>query len=114
MEIKGKIIAVSDIETFNSGFYKRTVVVDNGEKWENPLPLEMVKEKADLFSGKVGETGTFFINLRGREYNGRYFVNVQCWKWELDQPAQPTQEPQETARETDNGFESDDEGEVPF
>jgi len=83
-EIKGKIIKIEDVQEFSGGFKKRTVVIDDGDQWPNPVPVEFVKEKADDFNGQVGDVIRCDLNIRGREWNDRYFVNVQCWRWEIE------------------------------
>jgi hypothetical protein len=113
MEIKGKIIEVGDIQEFSSGFRKRTVVVDDGDKYPNPVPVEVVKEKADDFDGKAGDIVRMDINIRGREWNGRYFANIQGWRWDLERFDGPSE--QESEPSPGQGPNADnDEEEVPF
>jgi len=81
--IKGTVHHIGDVETFSSGFTKRTLVLDNGEQYESHIPIDFKKEKTallDRLSG--GQSVTVHINLGGREHNGRYFPSVTGWKIE--------------------------------
>ena len=101
MEVKGKIKVIMDTQVFDSGFQKREFVVTTLEKYPQDIKLELVKDncsKIDAF--KVNDTVNCQINLRGNEYNGKYYVNIQCWKIEAG-----------TVKESDTIPESD---EVPF
>jgi hypothetical protein len=81
-EAAGKIKMIGDVQTFPSGFMKREFVVTTGhDKYPQDLKFEMVKDKcAALDSFKSGEDVQVSFDIRGNEYNGKYFVNLSCWK----------------------------------
>ena len=83
-EITGKVIAISETQTFASGFQKREFVVEtNEEKYPQKIKLEAAKDGcAKLDSYNIGDTVTVGFNIRGNEYNGKYYVNLQAWKFE--------------------------------
>lgn len=115
-ELSGKIKLIQDEQTFDSGFRKREVVVtvDDG-KYPQDISLEFVQDKADLLSDfAVGQEVTIAFNLRGREYNGRYFNNLTGWKIAPQNGAEPSApEPSFTApAPTSNANPFDDE--IPF
>ena len=81
-ELTGKIKVILEPKTFDSGFTKREVVVtvDDG-KYPQDICLEFVQDKVSLLDDvDVGEGVTVSFDIRGREYNGRYFNNLQGWK----------------------------------
>lgn len=81
-EITGKIKLIQDEQTFASGFKKRemVVVVEDG-KYPQEINLEFVQDKIGLLEGlQSGQEVTVTFDIRGREYNGRYFNNLQGWK----------------------------------
>ncbi len=85
MEIEGKIIVINDTQTFGTkGFQKREFVVEvPDEKYPQKIPLEFTKDKCDILDGfSVGQTVKVQFNLRGSEYNGRWFLNAQAWRIE--------------------------------
>lgn len=100
MEIKGKIYKIGDEEQVSATFKKRLLVVETDEKYSQKIPIDFVQDKIDLIDPyKVGENVTVSINLRGNEYNGKFYVNLQGWKIARDAkqappPPAPTNEPE--------------------
>lgn len=83
-EASGKIKLISDTQNFPSGFSKREFVVTTGDgKYPQDLKFEMVKDKcATLDNYKEGSEVKVSFDIRGNEYNGKYYVNLSCWKLE--------------------------------
>ncbi len=81
-EVAGKIKVINEVQNFPSGFMKREFVVTTAhDKYPQDLKFEMVKDKcAALDSFKSGEDVQVSFDIRGNEYNGKYFVNLSCWK----------------------------------
>ncbi len=81
-EATGKIKLINDTQSFPSGFTKREfVVTTSNDKYPQDLKFEVVKDKcAMLDSFKSGEDVQVTFDIRGNEYNGKYFVNLSCWK----------------------------------
>ena len=90
-DLTGKIKVIQEPQTFASGFTKRefVVTVEDG-KYPQEIALECVQDKVKLLEEfKEGQTVTVSFDIRGREYNGRYFNNLQGWKVALvgEEPA---------------------------
>ena len=90
--VKGRVKHVGDIETFDSGFQKRLVVLEvNDNGYTNDFAMEMVKDKATAAGElKVGQEIEANFNVRSNEHNGRYYTNLNCWKWNFLTSAPPT------------------------
>jgi hypothetical protein len=81
LKIKGKIKVIMETETFDSGFTKKEFVITTDEQYPQDVKLELIKDKVDLIDPyKVGSDVEVSFNVRGNEYNGRYFVNIQAWR----------------------------------
>jgi hypothetical protein len=82
-ELAGVVKVVQDVETFKGGsFTKRGVVVtvEDG-KFPQDILLEFVQDKVSLLEGVApGDDVQITFDIRGREYNGRYFNNLQGWR----------------------------------
>jgi len=81
-ELTGKIKLIQEAKTFDSGFTKRemVVVVEDG-KYPQEINIEFVQDKVALLDTlHPGQEITVTFDIRGREYNGRYFNNLQGWK----------------------------------
>lgn len=81
-DLTGKVKLIQDAQTFGSGFTKREMVVtvEDG-KYPQEINLEFVQDKVSLLDTvQVGQEVTVTFDIRGREYNGRYFNNLQGWR----------------------------------
>ena len=81
--MEGKVKVIEDTQTFGSGFQKREFVVTSEEKFPQDLKFECTKEKIELLEKvRTGDQVKVSFNIRGNEYKGRYFVNLQAWRIE--------------------------------
>lgn len=90
-ELTGKVKLVQDPQTFASGFTKREIVVtvEDG-KYPQDINLEFLQDKVSLLDTlSEGQEIKVFFDIRGREYNGRYFNNLVGWKIEGSDAAVP-------------------------
>ncbi len=81
-DLTGTVKLIQPVQTFDSGFTKRemVVIVQDG-KYPQEIKLEFVQDKVSLLDNlHVGREVTVTFDIRGREYNGRYFNNLQGWK----------------------------------
>lgn len=95
-ETDGTIHKIFDTQSFESGFTKREFVVTTDEKYPQQIKLELIKDRCDLLDAyKVGDRVAVSFNLRGNEYNDKYYVNLQAWALKkLDmKPGSQQQEP---------------------
>lgn len=86
MNIKGKVILVGEVETVGaSGFRKRLLVVETEEKYKQKLPIEFVQDKVSLLENIYeGQDVDVSINLRGSQYNDKYYAQISGWKIAVD------------------------------
>jgi hypothetical protein len=82
--MEGTVKVIQDLQTFPSGFSKREFVVEVEDgKYPQLVNFECLKEKAELIDAlSIGDQVKVRFDIRGREYNGRYFVNLAAWKIE--------------------------------
>ena len=84
IEIKGKVDKILDVQEFSSGFRKQVIVIEVDGKFPQKVAVEFGKEKIDLLSSvAVGNEVSASVNIRGSEYNGRYFVSLAGWKIDI-------------------------------
>ena len=85
MSKEGAIIAIDDVIKFDSGFTKREFVIKTTDDGEYPqdIKFELVKDKTSLVDQyQLGDKVTVHFNVRGREYNEKYYVNLVAWRLE--------------------------------
>lgn len=83
MELSGKVKIVFATQSFDSGFKKREFVVTTHEQYPQDIKFELVKDNVSFGdSMKQGDEVKVLFNVRGNEYQGKYYVNLQAWKVE--------------------------------
>lgn len=100
-ETTGKIKVIFDTQTFASGFAKREFVVTTAaDKYPQDLKFEVVKDKCALLDGfRPDQPVTVNFDVRGNEYNGKYYVSLSAWKIAANGSAPPQQQ----TRQSDPG-----------
>ena len=99
MELSGSIEKIGDIQEISSSFRKREMVLRTEEQYPQPIMIEFVQDKTALPDQfKVGDKVTVSINIRGREWTSpqgqvKYFVSIQGWRIQADQPAAAPETP---------------------
>ncbi len=92
-EITGRVKLITETQTFNSGFQKREFVVTTQEKYPQDVKLECVQDKVAMLEGiQAGDEINVKFNIRGNEYQGRYFVNLQAWDLKKASSSAPSEE----------------------
>ena len=94
---------IGEVQSFASGFTKREFVVTTAnDKYPQDLKFEVVKDKCAMLDGfKTGQEVQVNFDIRGNEYNGKYFVNLSCWKLQTaDGGAPPARSGPATASST--------------
>jgi len=127
-EAAGKIKLINDVQNFPSGFSKREFVVTTGDKYPQDLKFEVVKDKCAMLDDyKEGQEVQVNFDIRGNEYNGKYFVNLSCWKLsgkdgggsgggdysQEEEPAKGASSPEPSAADLRKNDDFDDD-DIPF
>ena len=84
-ELDGNIKIIGETASFGAkGFIKRELVVTTtSDRFPQDIKFEFVKDKTALLDGyQIGQMVRVSFDIRGGEYNGKYFVNLTGWKIE--------------------------------
>jgi hypothetical protein len=81
-ELTGTLKVLQDTQTFASGFSKREFVIEVPDgKYPQLIKFGALKDKIGMLdSVSVGDELTVTFDVRGREYNGNYYVDLNAWK----------------------------------
>jgi hypothetical protein len=90
-ESSGKLKWIGTTQSFASGFTKREFVVTTAhDKYPQDLKFEVVKDKCSLLDNfEIDQEVQVSFDIRGNEYNGKYYVNLACWKLQAAGGAPP-------------------------
>ena len=96
-KIKGAIKLINPIKVISDKFSVREFVVTTpDEKYPQDILFQTINDKmAVLESLGVGQQVEVSYNVRGREFNGRYYNTLDAWKIEVtgSKPSQPSTQP---------------------
>ena len=113
LKLNGKVKLILDLQSWDSGFTKREFVITTNEQYPQDIKLECIKDKTSLLDGlSEGDDVEVSFNVRGNEYNGKYYVNLQAWRLNKSGGAVPTSE--QTPSEPDFEPVGDDDDDLPF
>jgi hypothetical protein len=114
-EVIGKIIVIGNEEIVGSAgtFRKRLLVVETDEQYKQKIPIDFVQDKCSVLDKyTIGDTVKVGINIRGNEYNAKYYVSLNGWKIEkLEGSTAPILSP---IIESKPNISSDSTDDLPF
>ena len=68
-------------KTDNGKIKKKEFVVKTDETYPQMVKCELINDKITLLDPYVkGESVEVSFNLRGREWEGKYFTSIQAWR----------------------------------
>ncbi|MFT6215987.1 MAG: hypothetical protein ACJAS3_002388 [Roseivirga sp.] len=128
MEVKGKILEISQTQQISAAFKKREFVLEFAENPQYPefVKFELIQDKCELLDKyKVEQTVNVAFNLKGRKWTDaqgqvKYFNSLQAWKIsdEGQAPSQPSGNgntpPPPAATDEPDWLNSDSSDDLPF
>ncbi|HMN89226.1 MAG TPA: DUF3127 domain-containing protein [Saprospiraceae bacterium] len=83
-EIEGKLIKKFDVESKTSSFQAREFVIEVADgNYPQFVKFQLVQERCSLIDAfQEGEPIKVHFDLRGREWQGKYFTNLNAWRVE--------------------------------
>lgn len=98
MQIKGKIISISELIEINSNFNKRELILlTEDDKYPQKLKFDFLnKSTAALNSLSADDNVEVHFNIRGSQYNDKYYTSLVGWKiqkGESNNPAKSSSRP---------------------
>lgn len=79
MELKGKLLEIFESQTYGKTEV-REVLLETQEQYPQKLKISFLNDKIHLLNNyKKDKNVIIKINLRGKEYNGKYYTNINGW-----------------------------------
>ncbi len=95
--IKGAIKLINPIKVISDKFSVREFVVTTPDaKYPQDIMFQTINDKMDVLESLgVGQQVEVSYNVRGREFNGKYYNTLDAWKVEVigSKPSQPSTQP---------------------
>jgi len=96
MEIKGKVIQLLDLQSGegkNGTWKKQEYIIETlDSKYPKKVCVAVWGDKIDQFAMQQGDNVVASIEVESREFNGRWYTNVQAWRIQKEQEAGINQE----------------------
>lgn len=88
-EIEGKLHKVFETEQKTNSFQAREFVIETSDGgYSNYIKFQLTQERCNLIDEyQENEQIKVFFDLRGREWQGKYFTNLNAWR--LAKPEAP-------------------------
>lgn len=123
MILEGVIKAISETQTFASGFQKRELILLTDEQYPQPISIDFLQNNTDLADyHQAGSRVKVHINIRGREWTSpqgevKYFNSIIGWRIEKSEQEPIQAKKIEKGEETKAGEKEDfaeEEDDLPF
>ena len=81
-DITGRLYKVFDTEQIKETFRKREIVIEQQDgKYPNYVKIEFTQDRTSLVdSYNEGDEVTVSFDLRGRQWNDKFFTNLNGWR----------------------------------
>jgi hypothetical protein len=91
-EIEGKLHKKFDTEQKTDTFQAREFVIETMDgSYTQYIKFQLVQDRCSLIDEyQEGEPIKVFFDLRGREWNGKYFTNLNAWRIAKPEAAAPS------------------------
>ena len=81
--IEGKIIKIGETETKGDNFQIRELVIETSGQYPQKVRFQLVKDKTtELDKYSLDQPEEVYFNIRGNEWNEKFYVNLDCWRIE--------------------------------
>jgi len=112
-ELKGKIYKIFETEKKSDTFQTREFVVETQETYPQLIKFQLTQDKCNLMDGHhTGDEITVSFDLRGREWNEKFFTNLQAWK--IDKASDSAHPPLSADDMPPDGFGMEEDSDLPF
>ncbi len=89
-EIEGKLHKKYEMESKSSSFQTREFVIEVDGTYPQYVKFQLTQDRCSLVDPyKEGEVIKVSFDLRGREWQGKYFTNLNAWRVEKSSAAKP-------------------------
>ena len=81
-ELTGKLHRIFDTEQIKETFRKREFVIEKVDgQYPEFIKFQLVQDRTNLMDDfNEGDEVTVAFDLRGREWQGKFFTNLQAWR----------------------------------
>jgi hypothetical protein len=100
-EVQGKLHKVFPSENKSGNFQAREFVIEvESGQYSQLLKFQLTQDRCDLIDSYTeGEEIQVHFDLRGREWDGKYFTNLNAWRLNRPSATEKTDSPKPAVQE---------------
>jgi len=122
LQVTGKIQQIlkpeSGVSRAGKEWQKQEFVVETNDQFPRKVCFTLFKDKSSLLNGfSVGDEVDVSFNLESREFNGKWYHNINAWKLDKKQGEESLPEPPPEFRPEDippEPADDSDSSDLPF
>lgn len=118
MELQGKIVSVLPEQRFNGKngeVVKNFFILETKEQYPQKIKFEVFGEdKWKAMGVAVGQDVSVQFDIKGAEWQGKYFVNLQAWKVTAIGGGAQQQNNQPSPQQNQESQQNEDDSNLPF
>tara|TARA_R110001606_G_scaffold367191_1_gene522612 strand:+ start:2718 stop:3074 length:357 start_codon:yes stop_codon:yes gene_type:complete len=90
LSIKGRVIKILDTVLVSEKFVKRGLVIETDDTYQQSIKIDFTQSTIVMLDDiKEGQVVDVFFNLRGNEWQGKYYVNLNGWRIDVIKDIKP-------------------------
>ena len=94
LAIEGKILKVFDAVKISETFTKRALIIETDDRYPQTVQIDFTQNLTTLLDDKqAGQIVKVYFNVRGRQWQDKYFVSLNGWRIEMVKDIEFTPEP---------------------
>ena len=111
LAIEGKIIKIFDAVKVSETFTKRELIIETDDRYPQTVKIDFTQNLTTILDDKKeGQTVKVYFNVRGRQWQDKYFVSLNGWRIEVVKDIEFIPEPNVLESPEANAFND----ELPF
>lgn len=84
LAIEGTILKVFDTVQISEKFSKRELIIETDDRYPQTVKIDFVQNLTTLLDDKKeGQKVKVYFNVRGRQWQDKYFVALHGWRMEV-------------------------------
>jgi len=84
--LSGEVLVNHEVETKNGKKFRQVVIEtsDKPDKYPSPVAIDFWGDKTAVGEAiRVGDTVEIHVNIKGRQWNDKYFNSINGWRFDI-------------------------------
>lgn len=80
LQLTGRVTLITDAEQVSDRFSKQQIVIETEGQYPQQVAFDVINKPELLNPFSTGDRVTVSFDVRGREYQGKYYTSLNAWK----------------------------------